>query len=297
MLITFIMLKPFDTLQLNSVAPSLNSECDKPSGLGFNFMKKYKKIIPNQRFSKLTVIERVGTWGKGDYKWKCLCDCGKEKITTSGALNYGSVHSCGCFQLEKVTKHGQRSIRKTSSEYISWRCMIGRCYSPQTDSYKYYGAKGIIVCERWLNSFENFFADMGEKPSSKHTIERDNPFGNYEPLNCRWALPNEQDRNKTNNRWIEYGGDRLIASDWARKLNVSSGRLILYINKNGVDAAMKYFSEKSSLRFKPDLIRYIYNSPLSIMDISAKTGVKEKCILRIKNGKTYKNITSGLDPK
>lgn len=291
-LITFIMLNSFQTLQPNSVAPSLHSECDKPSGLGFNFMKKYKKILPTQRFGKLTVIERVGTYGNGDYKWRCVCDCGKEKIAETGALNYGQTNSCGCLQLQSVTKHGQRRRSETSSEYISWRCMINRCYSPQVDGYEYYGAKGISVCDRWRLSFSNFFEDMGQKPSKKHTIERDDVFGNYEPANCRWATQKEQDRNKSNSHWIEYNGEKMIASDWARKLGISCGRFLLYIKSNGLEKAVKYFTDKSELRFNDALIKDIYTSTLTTKEISIKTGISMKRIRMIKNGETFKNITN-----
>jgi len=291
-LITFIMMTSFQTLQPNSVAPSLNSECDKPSGLGFNFMRKNKKIEPNQKFGRLTTIRKVENYKKGNYKWICLCECGNEKIATTGCLNYGQVKSCGCLQLDKVTKHGQGRLGGRSSEYVSWRCMIGRCYSPEVDGYKHYGAKGISVCDRWRVSFVDFFADMGKKPTNKHTIERNNPLGNYEPSNCRWATQPEQDRNKTNTVWIEYDNERLIASDWAKRLGISCGRLLLYIKKNGVDLAFKYFTEKTALRFKPQLIKDIYLSDTPNEELSALTGVSIRNILKIKKRQTFKNITN-----
>lgn len=101
---------------------------------------------------------------------------------------------------ERRRTHGHTVQNGSSPTYTSWCNMLARCHNPRASSYKYYGAKGIAVCERWLK-FEEFLADMGERPSSKHSLDRwPNRNGNYEPGNCRWATQSEQCRNKTTTR-------------------------------------------------------------------------------------------------
>jgi hypothetical protein len=107
-----------------------------------------------------------------------------------------------------------------------------RCSSDNYIHAKSYKGKGIIVCERWINSFENFLEDMGKAPTPKHTLDRIDPNGNYEPTNCRWATQLQQQGNRTNNRWIEHDGKRMILSDWGRFFNVRP-ELISYKIRKG----------------------------------------------------------------
>lgn len=132
-------------------------------------------------------------------------------------------------------KHGMT----TSSEYRSWRGMMKRCVwpglatRPDHPDYQNYRAKGISVCERWRN-FSNFLADMGTKPSPQHTIERNNGTGNYEPGNCRWATKAEQNRNHPRNRRIEFQGESLLLSEWAKRLGIGRKALASRL-KLGID--------------------------------------------------------------
>jgi hypothetical protein len=104
--------------------------------------------------------------------------------------------------------------------------MKGRCYNPNNKKYKIYGAVGVKVCDRWLVSFKNFLADMGERPTNDHTIDRfPNKYGNYEPTNCRWATQLQQQGNRRDNVWIEYLGERMIIADWSRRLWIN-GRIL-----------------------------------------------------------------------
>ena len=96
-------------------------------------------------------------------------------------------------------KHGQATRSRKTSEYGTWQAMIRRCESPKATDYEHYGGRGIAVCERW-RSFENFFADMGPKPSPKHSIDRDDNNADYEPRNCRWSTAKEQARNRRRRR-------------------------------------------------------------------------------------------------
>lgn len=103
--------------------------------------------------------------------------------------------------------------------------MIIRCYNSKSQSYPWYGARGIIVCKRWHDSFENFLADVGLKPSPKHTLERRDVNGNYEPGNVEWATFAEQGANKRNNRLLTSGGVTLHMQEWCRRLNMNQRTL------------------------------------------------------------------------
>lgn len=107
--------------------------------------------------------------------------------------------------------HGLRRV----AEYGVWNMMIQRCTNPRNRSYKNYGGRGIEVCERWLGSFGNFYADMGPRPSNKYSIERIDNNKPYGPDNCRWATMNEQARNRSNNHFVDFDGERKTIAEWS----------------------------------------------------------------------------------
>lgn len=109
-------------------------------------------------------------------------------------------------------------------EKSRWRAMKARCFNPNNRKYPRYGARGITVCERWL-VFENFLADMGPRPSPRHSIDRINNDGNYEPSNCRWATMPEQMRNSIAARWVTFNGETLTVTDWAQRLGITQGSM------------------------------------------------------------------------
>lgn len=157
----------------------------------------------------------------------CRCECGTEKEILAQSLRSGVTLSCGCLNRDsefRKSVNGKRTHGMTGSPtYRVWRNMHSRCENPKATGYESYGARGIAVCERWF-SFENFLADMGERPSRK-TIERDDVNGNYEPGNCRWATYAEQGVNRRDNRIIEFNGDRMCLSEWAAKIGVEQSTL------------------------------------------------------------------------
>lgn len=109
-------------------------------------------------------------------------------------------------------------------EFRTWTSMMTRCRNPRSQDYPRYGGRGIIVCERW-NTFVNFLADMGHKPSRRHSIDRINTNGNYEPSNCRWATPIQQSRNQRSNRVIELNGRSQCVADWAEEYGMAPDTL------------------------------------------------------------------------
>lgn len=158
--------------------------------------------ITGQRFGRLVVVARAGS--RGDRAaWACRCDCGSETSVTGVNLRSGSTHSCGCLNRQRasermtarLTRHGHAPAGKPSGTYNSWTTMRARCTRPSITHFKDYGGRGITVCDRWLNSFDNFLADMGERPPGL-TLERNDNDGNYELSNCRWATRSEQQLNR-----------------------------------------------------------------------------------------------------
>lgn len=158
----------------------------------------------------------------GVYYWNCVCDCGNKIISNGSNLTSGSTKSCGCFKIDSVklakTKHGHKSGGKGSVEYNAWRSMKSRCESDRPREFKHYKFRGIKVCDRWINSFENFLKDMGPKPSILHSIDRINNDGNYEPSNCRWATLIEQANNRSSSRFVTLNGERMSQFSASKKL-------------------------------------------------------------------------------
>lgn len=177
----------------------------------------------------------VESYSNGKY-WNCICDCGSIKKVNGSHLRNGLSKSCGCLQKEinikRLTKHGQAKEGKKSSVHTTWQNMKKRCCDIKNAHYKNYGGRGIKVCERWLNSFENFYADMGDKPTKNHTIERIDNDGNYEPSNCRWATRQEQLANKRirKDSLIHEG---MTTSEWAKKLGITTTAAYYRIKTHG----------------------------------------------------------------
>lgn len=154
-------------------------------------MSEYHPIPDNPRFQNLigqvfgrrTVVAYRGHGYTSDHLWECLCECGSVDVVSGYSLKKGTSNSCGCLRTEVATTHGCTN----DSEYSTWDTMVARCHRETSGGYCRYGARGIVVCERW-RKFEDFLADMGKRPSDKHSIDRINNDGNYSCGKCAECL-------------------------------------------------------------------------------------------------------------
>jgi len=152
-----------------------------------------RKDLSNKRFGRLKVIAFARIAKNRNALWKCECDCGRTIIAYSGRLIAKRLRSCGCLRKELLIKSHTTHGLSEKPVYITWAIMIQRCTNPKHPNYKYYGGRGIKICKEWMR-FENFFADMGDRPKGL-TLDRINNNGNYEKENCRWATMTQQARN------------------------------------------------------------------------------------------------------
>lgn len=150
-------------------------------------------------FGRWTVVRHVGRNAARTLTYLCRCECGVERVVATHGLRLGTSKSCGCLHRELVAQ--RTSVRNTTHgmsrwpEYSAWKNMRARCSSSTHKDWSYYGGRGIRVCDRW-QSFEVFIADMGRRPSPRHSVERRDNDGNYELSNCYWATIVEQANNR-----------------------------------------------------------------------------------------------------
>jgi hypothetical protein len=182
------------------------------------------RVIPliGKTFGHLTVL-RVFSNGE-KIICECRCDCGNLREADAYNLRRGQSTSCGCVKNLRISqslmRHGHASHGKPTTEYAIWSAMIQRCTNPNNNRYARYGQRGIKVCDRWKNSFENFLSDVGPRPSARHSIDRINNDGNYEPGNVRWATAVEQARHRTSSLIVEYLGESKSLMEWCDTLGL-----------------------------------------------------------------------------
>lgn len=203
--------------------------------------------LTSQRFGRLLVLSWMGLLPCGlcasrgprlTSHWRCECDCGVIVVLSHGQIASGNTKSCGCLRRDILfsglqATHGMSN----SSEYHTWATMKARCTNANSPDFAAYGGSGITVCARW-QSFENFIADMGPKPSPQHSLDRKDTFGIYEPSNCVWSTPKEQARNKTNNRILSFNGKSMCLAAWADELGITRKALVYRLKKWPLEIAL-----------------------------------------------------------
>lgn len=192
-------------------------------------MPRYACDLTGLVFGRLTVLQRQPNSAHGHARWECKCECGVVTIKTGSSLTNGNTRSCGCLKAETAvanlptpeecransTKHGWAKTQTWST----WRAMLSRCYCKTDTGFPSYGGKGINVCERWRESFENFLHDMGPRPDGL-TIERKDWKKSYTPDNCKWATVKEQARNRRSNRKLTLNGVTRLLIEWAEETGI-----------------------------------------------------------------------------
>lgn len=173
--------------------------------------------LTGERFGQLTVVEFSGMTPGRNSTWNCVCDCGRETVVAMPNLKSGHTRSCGCLFKGGFVTHGL--YNEKLPEYKAWAGARDRCRNPNRKCWKDYGGRGITFAECW-DDFEVFLADVGKRPSPKHSLDRINNNGNYEPGNVRWATKAEQMANARSNHVISFNGESLCLSQWARKQGI-----------------------------------------------------------------------------
>lgn len=172
-------------------------------------------------FNNITVLHRTKNNHLNQTQWVCRCICGKVWAVVGNCLKTGNTKSCGCVSLmattKRFTKHGHTSKGTVTPEYRAWRHLFDRCDSPKCREYINYGGRGIGICNRWRDSFDNFLRDMGHKPFPEAAIDRIDNNGDYTPENCRWVTASQNNMNRRNNRILTYNGVSKALTEWARE--------------------------------------------------------------------------------
>jgi hypothetical protein len=217
-------------------------------------------MLIGDKINRLTLIEYLPT-KKGHKMGKFICDCGNEKVCRLSGVITENTKSCSCLNTELIIKlgkagfiHGASIHGKQTAEYRTYIKLKQRCYNKNNPKYPIYGARGIIVCDRWLESFLNFLEDMGKRPPDKTSIDRIDVNGNYEPSNCRWADEQTQASNKQNTVNLEYNGEKIHQAKFARMIGVDP-HSVEYHLKKGKDAyqIIEHFKKFKSRKYANSL--------------------------------------------
>lgn len=182
-------------------------------------MSSHAAIEQGSRFGSWVVLDPK----KSGLRVRCVCDCGTERMVNIYNLRDGKTQSCGC-----AANLGQAAIThglSGTAEYGIWKAMKARCYNPKHKNFADYGGRGIKVCSKWIDSPEVFIADMGERPSSLHSIDRIDCNGDYSPDNCRWATQKAQTRNTRRSVVVEHNGEAKTVAEWADLTGIKDSTL------------------------------------------------------------------------
>lgn len=181
-----------------------------------------RKDESGNKYGLLTVSSYAGT-KRRLAMWHCSCECGSDTVVSGAALRSGNTSSCGCEAGRKGGEHLKKMLTThgmtDTPTWRSWKSMHDRCLLESHKSYDRYST--VKICDRWLHSFDSFYADMGERPKGK-TLDRIDNEGDYTPENCRWATSRQQARNRRGNRKISYNGKTLTIAEWSDVIGVKA---------------------------------------------------------------------------
>ncbi len=180
--------------------------------------------ITEWTFHFLTAKKIVGCTANKTPLWEFECVCGNRVIRQAGVVKSGSTKSCGCKKRELLSAAAFQHGHSNTKEYVIYQQMLQRCHNPECSDYARYGAKGIVVCERWREGFENFAADMGRAPYGT-SLDRKEGTGPYSPDNCRWATSEEQNNNRCNNHNLTFKGKTQSIAQWSREMGLKEHTL------------------------------------------------------------------------
>lgn len=190
--------------------------------------RRRRHDLTGRRFGRL-MVQAVAAHRNGRPAWRCVCDCGQVRDVLSFNLTGGKTVSCGCLGREQTSRratiHGACRDGRRTPERQAWHDMMGRCHNKKNGRYGSYGGRGITVCERWRGpgGFVNFLADLGPRPSDRHSLNRLDNDGSYCPENCEWSTAKEQQRNMRSNVFLTHGGETLCVAEWAERTGLRWG--------------------------------------------------------------------------
>lgn len=245
--------------------------------------------IAGKKFGRLTAIERLIVNGRAH--WRCVCECKVERVVAEYKLKTGHTKSCGCL-VREVSSRVNRTHGYTSGgdqrEYRIWLHMKTRC-DPDRKDYetKNYSQRGILCCDRWLNSFVDFISDMGNPPTQLHTLDRIDGSKGYYPENCRWATMREQSNNRRGNRVITFNGESMTLQQWSEKVGIKRETIAARLNKGKtVEAALTLSVATRPLNRGCDYHNHRIGNrviefggvKLTLQQWSKKLGIKRECL-------------------
>lgn len=180
-----------------------------------------RKDLTGQVFGRWTVLGFSHNHPiSGNRYWKCLCICGSAREVCGTDLIHNRTKSCGCLSAEIASKNNRTHGQNGTITYESWRCMKSRCLNENDPSYFRYAGRGITLCEPWLK-FENFYADMGDRPGVDYSIDRIDNNKGYCKENCRWLETKLQCRNRRTNKWVKWEGKNILMCDLIRMYKIN----------------------------------------------------------------------------
>lgn len=250
----------------------------------------YKRFVGG-KYERLEITGVFGFSARGVPVWECTCDCGAKMNMPHDRWRREVYKSCGCYQKEAVASllrtHGLSHTRA----YSIWRGVIARCENIEDANYQKYGGRGITVCDAWRESFENFVGDMGLPPSCKHSIDRIDNNGHYEPENCRWATARQQSRNRRSNRLLTFNGETKCIAEWSESTGLSRTCIEMRLNKKlPIEEVLSPAGRKRRIADRMSDVLEMREEGKSISEIAREVGFTPDTVSLALRGTTKKII-------